>query len=349
MVKKDNPQDTAQSEQKLVNHFNDDMMDIDDEDELDELLAEEEEAELRKKYDAKVDVPFMSKQIAQSRGIRFKNEEDVAARLSPGKMVGGVNILLHTRQAHRLYHGRRRDDTKGIQPVTGLIRFAGQMNNIWTGAGRDDPYADYFLLEIEQALELASDTIRALSDDLQQKLDQLAQRGYRITLQESTQPIELTLKFAPEFTHKAAMVLLDYDFLARQVLSLRHAAALDRTLAKRYLNHAASRIRAAFELSVRYKRTQVTRDDIAANNPKAQDAAIKMNIVLPQGILEGLVRAQMVPPLPPKRQKVIDLARQASARRQAAKEAGAVSNSKKTGTVKVVTKKKKPGPDIESE
>ncbi len=343
MHNKNEEQGTAPKKVQPTNYFNDDM-----DDELDDdFMAQEEEAELRKKYDARADVPFMSKQVAQNRGIRFKNEEDVAARLTPGKMVGDVKILLHTRQAHRLYHGRRRDDANGIKPVTGLIRFAGQMNQIWLGAGRDDPYADYFLLEIEQALNLANETIRGFSAEMQQKLEQLAQRGYRITLQESTQPIELSLKFAPEFTHKAALTLLEYDHLARQILSLRHAAALERDQSRRYLNNAAGRIRCAFELSLRYKRTQVKRDDIAANNPKAQDAASKMNIVLPQAVLEGLVRAEMAPPLPAKRQQIIDMTRQASIRRQASKVTAAINNPKKTGTVKVVTKKKIPGPVID--
>ncbi len=352
MQNKPHPQETTAALNKVLNKVDDDLIDDDDEDdedELDALLAAEAEAELHRQYDAKADAPFLSKPAAMRRGMRFKNAEDVAAQLTPGKMVGDVKILLHTRQAHRLYHGRRRDDDKGIKPVTGLIRFAGQMNHIWMGAGRDDPYADYFLLEIEHALDLASETIRALIDELQQKLDQLAQRGYRITLQESSQPIELSLRFAPEFTHKAALVLLDYDFLSRQVLSLRHAAALDRTMARRYLDQAARRIRAALELSTRYKFTRVTRDDIAASNPKAQDAAAKMNVVLPQAILEGIVRAQMAPPLPANRQKVIDLAKQASARRQANKKPETVKQSKKSGTVTVVTKKKIPGPDIESD
>ena len=321
---------------------------FDDESELDAAFAAEEEKLVREMYEPKQDYPFMSKQVAQKKGIRFKNNEDLAAQISPGRMTGDVKIILHTRQAHRLYHGRRRDTKNEIEPVTGLIRFAGQMNQIWMASGRDDPYADYFLYEIERALETADEIIKELIEVLETKNEKLAQRGYRITLQESSQPIELSLKFAPEFTHKAALTLLEYDYLVRLVLSLRHAAILKREEANSYLFSAAGRIRHAFEMSLRYKRTAVTRDDIAANNGRAQDAADKIRIKLPQPILEGTVRAEVSPPLPRKRQDAINLAQDVSASRQAKKEpqtlSGAKASNETTGTVTVVTKKRKSGP-----
>ena len=133
----------------------------------------------------------------------------------------------------------------------------------------------------------------------------------------------------------------------RLILSLRHAAVLKREEANHYLFSAAGRIRHAFEMSLRYKRSMVTRDDIAANNGKAQDAAARLRIKLPQPILEGTIRAEVSPPLPKKRQDAIDLAQQASASRLAKKKqqlSGAKTNEKKTGTVTVVTKKRRPGP-----
>ena len=320
---------------------------FENESELDAAFAAEEEKIIRGLYEPKDDYPFMSKQVAQQKGVRFKNKEDLAAQISPGRMTGDVKIILHTRQSHRLYHGRRRDSKNNIEPVTGLIRFAGQMNQIWLASGRDDPYADYFLFEIERAIESADETIKELVDGLEAKNEKLAQRGYRITLQESSQPIELSLKFAPEFTHKAALTLLEYDYLVRLVLSLRHAAILKREEANHYLFSAAARIRHAFEMSLRYKRTMITRDDIAANNGRAQDAADKLRIKLPQPILDGTIRAEVSPPLPKKRQDAINLAQDASASLQARKEqqlTGTSSDNKKSVTVKVVTKKRKPGP-----
>ena len=337
------PKDETDTENNRVNYFSEpENMD----DALEEALAAEEQL-LREAHEPKNDYPFMSKQVAQQKGVRFKNKEDLAAQISPGRMTGDVKIILHTRQAHRLYHGRRRDSKNNIEPVTGLIRFAGQMNQIWLASGRDDPYADYFLFEIERAIESADETIKELVEGLEAKNEKLAQRGYRITLQESSQPIELSLKFAPEFTHKAALTLLEYDYLVRLVLSLRHAAILKREEANHYLFSAAARIRHAFEMSLRYKRTMITRDDIAANNGRAQDAADKLRIKLPQPILEGTIRAEVSPPLPKKRQDAINLAQDASASRLAKKEqqlTGTTSDNKKTATVTVVTKKRKTVP-----
>ena len=323
VIQKDNP-----ISQESDYYNNPDSIDND----LDEALDSEEEI-LRKKFEPKDDYPFMSKQMAQQKGIRFKNKEDVAAQISPGRMTGDVKIILHTKQAHRLYHGRRRDTRNNIEPVTGLIRFAGQMNQIWLAAGRDDPYADYFLFEIERAIESADETIKELIKVLEGKNEKLAQRGYRVTLQESTQPIELSLKFAPEFTHKAALSLLEFDYLVRLVLSLRHAAVLKRNEANEYITSAAGRIRHAFEMSLRYKRTMVTRDDIAANNGRAQTATAQLRIKLPQSILEGSIRADVSPPLPRKRQDAINLAQQSL-----------LKNNQKTEPETIATNQQQPEP-----
>ena len=216
----------------------------------------------------------------------------------PGRMNGDVTITLHTLQAHQMFNGRKRNDAENKPGITGLIRFAGAMNKIWVAAAHNDPYADYILFDIEQSLTTASEFIADQSADMTNRLDKLSQRGYRIDLRASSSPIDLPLRFAPEFTHKAALVLLDFDYMVRQALSLRHAAILS----KRdwgYVSHTGRKlIRAAFEASLRFHTTNVTRDDIAANNPVAQKAQELYKFDIPKQILEGVVRAEVSPHLP---------------------------------------------------
>jgi len=266
-----------------------------DSDAIDDLL-EEEEHNL-----AQQTTPDMF----SSRTVQL-NTSDIAAQKSPGRMIGNVTIRLHTKQAHRLFHGRRRDVAKKQEPITGLIRFAGIMNRIWVAAGHDDPYADYFLFQIEQILDKAEQYIQEQTEELEQKIQSLEKKGYTIQVQESVEPVELDLKFAPEFTHKAAMVLLNFDYLVRLALSLRHAAALNRKDWNFVVNNSGKNLRHALETSLRFKQTGVTRDDIAANNAKAIDAADKLKIALPKPILEGIIRAEISPPLPAKRTATLD-------------------------------------------
>ena len=220
------------------------------------------------------------------------------SQVRPGRMNGDVTITLHTLQAHQMFNGRKRNDAEKKPGITGLIRFAGAMNKIWVAAAHNDPYADYILFDIEQSLNTASEFLADQSADMSDRLDKLSQRGYRIDLRASSSPIDLSLRFAPEFTHKAALVLLDFDFMVRQALSLRHAAVLS----KRdwgYVSHTGRKlIRAAFEGSLRFHTTNVTRDDMAANNPVAQKAKELYKFDVPQQILEGIVRAEVSPHLP---------------------------------------------------
>lgn len=223
------------------------------------------------------------------------NKSVAPTKARPGRMSGDVTITLHTLQAHQMFLGRKKNIPDKKPAITGMLRFAGMMNKIWVAASHDDPYADYILFDIEQSLNKAAEYISEQSEEMSQRLDKLKEHGYKIDLRSSSSPIDLSLRFAPEFTHKAALILLDYDYLVRQSLSLRHAAVLS----KRdfgYINHTAlNLIRASFESSLRFMNTNVTRDDMAANNPVAQKAKEIYKFDVPQQILEGIVRAEVSP------------------------------------------------------
>ena len=233
------------------------------------------------------------------------NSSDIASKHPPGKMTGEVIMYLHTNQAHHLFYGRRRDKEKKLEPITGLIRFAGELNKIWVAAKNDDPYADYFLYQIEQILIKAEHHIQEQTQDLETKLSQLEKRGFVIQVQESESPVELSLNFAPEFTHKGALALLSFDYLVRLALTLKHTTVLNRKDWKLVVNNSGKNIRQAFETSLRFKHTGVTRDDVAANNAKAADAKSKMKLELPEAILQGIVRAEISPPLPANREATL--------------------------------------------
>src|SRR5690625_6753135 len=84
-------------------------------------------------------------------------------RERPGRLTTQGTITLQSRQAHRLFYGRRADKAAGQYPIVGLVRFAKLVGDIWNAAADDDPYADMVLLAIETAHE---DAARAVGDQL---------------------------------------------------------------------------------------------------------------------------------------------------------------------------------------
>ncbi len=65
---------------------------------------------------------------------------------SPGKLRSEAKIVIQTRQAQKLVKGRERRE--GVQPIIGMLSFGRRMKQLWLSAQHDDPYADWYLLQI---------------------------------------------------------------------------------------------------------------------------------------------------------------------------------------------------------
>ena len=85
-------------------------------------------------------------------------DEDTAPADGPGALQGQAWLTLQTRQAQRLIRGR--PAAAGKPAIIGLFGFADRLRGIWQGARQDDPYADWWLVKIEDALEAAEQVIQ---------------------------------------------------------------------------------------------------------------------------------------------------------------------------------------------
>ena len=70
----------------------------------------------------------------------------------PGALRAVVTLTLETRQAQRMVKGR--SGTVDKPAIMGLIGFANRLRVIWQGARADDPYADWWLVKIHDALDV---------------------------------------------------------------------------------------------------------------------------------------------------------------------------------------------------
>ncbi|MCF6256202.1 MAG: TIGR03761 family integrating conjugative element protein [Gammaproteobacteria bacterium] len=210
----------------------------------------------------------------------------------PGRMRTQGEIVLHTRAAHRLFYGRRRDDENKIKPIIGLVRFSTNINGIFECAANNDPYADLVLLKIENqfsaANTLASKNIKAL----EQLLGDMG--GLTICNNESVSPITLPVEFKTVYGFIGARLLSQYDKLVRLGLVANHVGLLFADDWNNLVGKMGSKIREVFWLSTQYRYTGVTRDDVATNNEVARRAATKYG-ELPQDVMEGTRRAQHAP------------------------------------------------------
>lgn len=210
----------------------------------------------------------------------------------PGAMRTTGEMILHTRKAHRLFYGRRPDgDNPGY---VGLTRFVVNVAPCWNAAAADDPYADLVLLDIEEAHQRADASLTASLEQLVGMLESLD--GITINISQSLEPAVMELSFSVPWGFKAAALIQKYDSVVKHCLAAAHAGLLNDEDWHRIANAQARPIRNLFMQSTRFIYTGVTRDDVAANNQKAQRAAEKYRgREIPRDVLEGKRRAKIAP------------------------------------------------------
>ncbi len=216
------------------------------------------------------------------------------AAARPGTLRGGASLDIQTRQAQRLVYGRRRTDDK--EHIVGLVRFGMNMKRIWSAAARDDPFADWTLLQVETALNQARETINTLRQESEAVLSSAA-TGVQIDVAHSLEPVRVRLQFANAYGYMGAYLIADFDQLVCTMLTARHVGLIGRDDSARSLHNAARLVRHAFALSALWKFTLVTRNDLRHDTPmalKAREAMAGMG-GLPQAVLEGTQRAQIAP------------------------------------------------------
>jgi integrating conjugative element protein (TIGR03761 family) len=219
---------------------------------------------------------------------------DPKKKPSPGGLSSSdTYILLHTRQALNVFDGR--DKTEEKSAIFGVPRFAGSVDQIYRDSRADDPWADWWLVKIDEHLERANEKL----NEYQQELEKLYPRSRNINISnsESSKPQPRPLEFGtPSYPYRMSYLVVDYDDFCCKVRGLMHQGLITRGKGERYLNLGGKPIRAALQSGTGYRHQGVTRNDVMANNPKSQKAKLLMGEV-PHDILEMKRRSEYAPVL----------------------------------------------------
>jgi hypothetical protein len=144
--------------------------------------------------------------------------DDSGLASGPGALQGQVWLTLQTHHAQRLIRGRPAAADKPA--IIGLFGFADRLRGIWQGARQDDPYADWWLVKIEEALVAAEQLIQGEQAKLDERLQALP--ALEVTVATSQRAYRTPLRFANPHAFRGAKLLAEYDELARGVLTARH-------------------------------------------------------------------------------------------------------------------------------
>ncbi|MBT2375405.1 PFL_4669 family integrating conjugative element protein [Pseudomonas fluorescens] len=214
-------------------------------------------------------------------------------RLNLGALRSTMQLTLHTHHASRIWHGRA--PSEHHPGIIGLSGFLAIMNKIKRSAEQDDPYADAWMLRIEDKLNSTKATLQALRGQIDQVL---AEVPATLSLGENLnlQPIHLPLFVNAQLGFVAIYLLADYDDLARRVILAHHTALIDRETHDRWLDEGAHALRSLFRQVQPYRGSGAQRNDFAADNALARMARARFG-ELPKDVLDGSRRSRFAPPM----------------------------------------------------
>jgi integrating conjugative element protein (TIGR03761 family) len=214
-------------------------------------------------------------------------------------------IYLHTSTAKKLVHGRRPTPHTGNTPPTkkeaskeagiiGLFRYADMIRIIRDAAVADDPYADWWLIQITERLEELQQEISQHQQNYDAKLSARAAH-VRHHVGVSFEPVPVPITFHNPYAWRAAYLVIDYDTLVRTGAKVKEAGLMIPSDTARINSLTESSMRALFQFVSLWKNLSLTRDDVRQNTQRAQQARAAMGEGLPQDVLDGTWRDQYAP------------------------------------------------------
>ena len=201
---------------------------------------------------------------------------------SIGALQGEVWLTVQTYQAQSLIRGRR--SSEGKSAIVGLIGFADRLKGLWQAVRFDDPYADWWLIKVEEAIAAS----RSQLQQVQEQLEALPalHNGIEFGIAKSSQPQRVSLQFANPYAFRAAQMLAEFDQMQCAVMTFRHLGVdLPATLEEQ-VNASGRWVRRVFAVPQGYHSLGVCRDDLRQHTARAEKARDQMG-ELPQEILSG--------------------------------------------------------------
>lgn len=215
-------------------------------------------------------------------------------KMKLGTLRSEIELTLHTYHAVRVWRGGQPTRTPGYT-VPSMSIFFSITNLLKLSSARDNPYADWWILQLEEKMDAAEIEMREYDSALE-KLISNASVQLSVSDNLNQQPYTTPIFCASHLGFKGVYLLEAYDQLARKVLLANHIARLSRSDMEGYLDKGAHMLRSVFHLALQYKNTGVTRDDMAAKNARYAAAVERMGLP-PQDILEGTRRSEYAPPI----------------------------------------------------
>lgn len=177
-----------------------------------------------------------------------------AARLGQLEDTTPDTMTLHTKDAYGLFSGRPADNPAGLPPIPGGRRFAAVLKSIWHLSANDNPYADWILIRMYDALVGIRANLARVIAAREEGMDVLKRKGLSISVMASRSPKSVELGFRSPYGYATAETIVDYDYYVRMIKTLIHKDRMSDEEGRIAIRGVGREIRALFLEAIRWER-----------------------------------------------------------------------------------------------
>lgn len=226
-----------------------------------------------------------------------------------GKLRSLMTVRLHTYESISLFNGTKRatdvaaisseeqKKKKGYTPHN-LDMLSGAVMMMEGDIRRDNPYADFWFDQMMNRLEEAAKKNEESLASLQAFMAGRVTSSFTSTIPESTKPVVYNVRSGSRGYYKFLFAVLSIDALIRTIMLAHHLCLMDNKAKNSHIQDVMSTFRSIISAAASYRHYDVDRNDIAANNQRAQKAKEHydaIGIVPTEKHMTGEVRNEWAP------------------------------------------------------
>ena len=129
-------------------------------------------------------------------------------------------MTLHTQDAYRMFTGRAADSQTNAPAIPGGRRFAAVLKSIWYLSANDNPYADWILIRVQQALVTLREQMAREAVECEAEFEFLRRKGLSLSVLSSRSPATVALGFRSPYGYATAEAIVEFDRHVRMVKTL---------------------------------------------------------------------------------------------------------------------------------
>lgn len=212
-----------------------------------------------------------------------------------GVLSTDISITLHTQHGLKIWTGRNRTENGKKRIVTiSTPSILNILGHIHTHSANDDPYADDYLIKIEEKILKNRQLITEFTNSLVDQYVDILPPDIKLDRSFSVQPVEISLKIKSQIGYQLVYMISEYDNFARSIMTAAHIAIISRNDANSRLESATHLIRSLYGFIQRYKNAGITRDELINGTARAL-AVIERFGRLSDEIIQGTTRSNYAP------------------------------------------------------